>query len=317
MARIGPSVLVEAFARRRDVLDVDRRRRGSAWRRSSAAGSAPPRAIQARSACQSEVRRFGEHHVEIAPAVRRLAGTPNCDCASRRRDPRRVHDRAERAPAPGRARAIRPRRRRVRRAAAPARRSVRTPRSRQIADRRADVGAQAIEADVAARRRHAVPVEQALEPRRVAEQAAERLDAPVSEAGEQFELPLERLEHARRIELKRKSVDRLHARSRVIQRRCPDGPVEQADFRRRDRDRDAIAGSSAPLRRQAQRERRAAEPAPGEHVAAHRLDHLDRQRAAAGRDLDMLGPDAKLDLAFARRGREWIVRQRQSRSRRP
>ena len=188
------------------------------WQDDDAAGVAPELGRRIGAAARDP----GEVGLpERGPALLRTSGRdsscpsaafriPSDDCASRRRDPRRVDDRAElrqllaeRAPFGLAAVAFAERRRRRKDGA------------------HAEIAADRDRRPTSARRR-SMPTWQlgavmpcwsssALEPRRVGEQAAERLDAPVSEAGEQFELPLERLEHARGIELKRKSVDRLHA----------------------------------------------------------------------------------------------------------
>src|SRR5204863_337838 len=94
-------------------------------------------------------------------------------------------------------------------------------------DRRVDVRAQPVEADMAARRGHLMAVEQLLEPLRIAELTAIGLDAAVSALRQQLELCLERLHAARRIELERKRIDRLHASSRVSSQAPAGGAVEQ------------------------------------------------------------------------------------------
>jgi len=68
MARIGPSVFVEALSRRRDILDVardDAALVASKFRNRIAAPAYDPRQIS----LPEKVRGFGEHHVEIEPAV--------------------------------------------------------------------------------------------------------------------------------------------------------------------------------------------------------------------------------------------------------
>ena len=73
---------------------------------------------------------------------------------------------------------------------------------------------------------HPVVVERAFQASWIAQEAAKWLDASVSELREQLELPLERFERARGVELKGKSVDWLHTKNpatsdiRVVVQRC-------------------------------------------------------------------------------------------------